>query len=365
MLRFKSEGRLQRSEVRVLPFAFCTLTFALVLVAGCGTESPPRWPWWAAEDSAAVAEELGRWRDVFNANHALEGKPASGWTNMLTYQDSTSETGDTLYKFAHLLSVSVAPTDSGHADEYQFGVTVDTVAMKDTFCEVAYRDSMGSCVAHFEYDSLWVVGFRPDTTIDTMVTPPETTIVQKVSYTEVRGFGTSQQAAKDFSWSAMRKLFLQRDTLPDTFYYELTKATGFAVYIPEAEEAPSISRVILSKPARVDTFFYSPRKDGRGIYNLWPMDELYTLEPGEEIGVAVTTTTPTDTTMDKNLFFVGIEGTKTEITANARRGEGAISFENAGYHHIYVEVLPLSNVLYPDASYAGAIWAIPVRVESQ
>ncbi|OYD16558.1 hypothetical protein CH330_02475 [candidate division WOR-3 bacterium JGI_Cruoil_03_51_56] len=326
----------------------------LFLVNGCGTEPPPRWPWWTAEDSSAVQKELGLWRDVFNPNHTLEGAMDSKWSSGLTFEDSTSETGDTLYKFAHLLSVSIEPTDSGHTDEFQFGVTVDTVAMKDTFCEVAYRDSMENCLAHFDYDSLWVVGFRPDTTIDTSVCPPETIIVQKVSYTELRGFGSPQRVTKSYNWSAFRKLFLSKDTSG----YALTKATGFAVHVPSAEDAPEIFRVVLSRPGRSDTFFYSPREDGSGIYNLRPIDSLYAIEPDEEVQLEVEIKSSSDT----SLFFVGIMGTKTEITVGPRRGEGTVAFAEVGYHHIYIEVLPLSNVFYPDADYTGIIWAIPVRV---
>ncbi|MEO0081105.1 MAG: hypothetical protein ABIL25_02285 [candidate division WOR-3 bacterium] len=341
---------------------FTTGCFLLlvVFVAGCGTEPPPRWPWWTAQDSAAVRLELGRWKDVFSANHAMRGGLEYVWRSRLSSKDSTSTTGDTLYKFARLLSFSLEPTDSGHADVYQFGVTVDTLALKDTFCEVTYYDSMAACRAVFGYDSLWVVGFRPDTQISG--TPPETTIIFRPSYTELRGFEQPVIATKGFAWKAMRKLFLARDTMPDTLYYELRKATGFAVYAPSATDAPSISRVIFSRPGRVDTVFYSPRLDGRGLYNLKSLNSLYTVRPGEEVTVSVVTTTPPDTTTEKNRFLLYTAGKVADITASARNGQGVFSFADTGYHHVYIKVVPLSNLLYPEADYVETVWAIPVRV---
>ena len=350
------------SAGRLAVFALAAGGFIVALVAGCGTEPPARWPWWAEEDSAAVRAELGRWRAVFDAAPAMSGALMTAWRVGLNSTDSTSATGDTIYKFAGLLSFALSVEDSGHADIYQFGVTVDTVAMSDTFCEVTYRDSALTARAWFEYDSLWVVGFKPDTLVDTTVTPPETTVVYRPSYTELRGFEAPQRAEKVFSWSAMRKLFLSHDRIPDDVSYELTKTTGFASYVPTSEDAPSILRILLSRPGRVDTVFYSPREDGRGLYNLRFLDSLYTVAPDEQVGITVTTSTPPDTSTEKNRFFLSCAGVKTEITADARRGSGTFSFADTGYSHVYVEVAPLSNLLYPDAEYSGTVWAIPVRV---
>ncbi len=333
---------------------------ALLFGVGCDQESQS-WPWWTAGDSAAVAAELGQWREMLNANQVLTGDLTCGWNSPLTYGDTTSETGDTVYKFAHLLSVRFEPTDSIHENEYLFGVTADSVAMTDTFCAVTYRDSMGSCLVHFEYDSLWIVGFRPETTVVESLVPPETTIVQRMSYQELRGFDSPQRETKSYGWSAFRKLFLRKDDSA----YVLAKTTGFGVYTPTAEDAPSFSSqsgVILSRPGRADTICYTAKPSGRNIYNLVSIDSLYALDVGEEVRLEVTATTPEDSVVDKNRFFVGIEGVKTEITVNARHGDGTISFTQAGRHHIYIEILPLSNLLYPRTGYAGTIWAIPVQV---
>lgn len=347
---------LSRGKKPALLFALGGLVLGLFL--GCGAEPPAPWPWWTADDSASVRAAIAEWAEVMDASGFLEGSADGGWQTGLTGQDSTSETGDTLYKFANLLSFGFGPGELTHRDEYQFGVTVDTIALTDTFCEVGYRDSMVLCKAEFRYDSLWVVGFRPDTTIDTTTSPPETTVVWLVSQTELRGYSEPQLAVKDFDWRSLRKLFLPRSGGA----YALSKATGFAVYVPGSEDAPSINRVIFSRPGRVDTIFYSPRNDNRGLYNLRPLDSLYTIEAGEQLDISVSTTTPADTTVDKNRFFLGVDGERWDITANARLGTGTFSLGETGTRHVYVEAVPVSNLFYPGADYVGTVWAIPVRV---
>ncbi len=353
---------MQRLKSRLGPAAAALVlpaVLAVFLSAGCDTEALV-WTWWTAEDSAAVAAELAEWRGTLDASQMLAGSPTGTWRGTLSPQDSTSETGDTLYKFARLLGIRFETAQCEHRDEYEFDVTVDSIAMTDTFCEVGYHDSMLGCTAHFDYDSLWVVGFRPETTVVETLVPPETTIVLAVSYTELRGFATTQTKSKHYDWSAFRKVFLARDGGD----YELTKTTGFATYVPEAEDAPGVSStgVILTRPGRVDTIAYAAGEEERNLYNLVHVDSLYTVEVGEEIQLDIATTTPADTTMDKNLFFLGIEGSKYDITTSARSGSGTFTFGTTGYHHVYVEILPLSSVLYPETDYAGTVWAIPVLV---
>ncbi|NPV13519.1 hypothetical protein HPY86_01120 [candidate division WOR-3 bacterium] len=336
----------------------------LLIFSGCGRTSPPRWPWWTAEDSIAVNKALEPWRGLLNFFYAVEDTYRLDIKVGLTYQDSSSRTGDTIYKVAHLLRAWVEPTETIQVNVYQFGVTADTVSMTDTFCQVIYRDSMSACQLHYEFDTIWVIGFRPDTIIDTTKTPPETTIVQKVSYVEKRGFPTTQLGMKSYSWAANRWVFLRRDTVPDTLYYYVVKLSGAYASIPNTEEAPQISRVVFSRPGRVDTIFFAPRLDGRGLTNLKHLDSLYQVRVNEEINVTVVTSTPQDTVADKNRFFLTTAGKKQEITVGAQRGIGAFRFSSAdtGYQHIYIEVIPYSNLLYPDAEYKGCVWAIPVQV---
>ncbi len=345
----------------------CLLFVVLIFICQCGRTPPPRWPWWTQEDSIATERALLPWRDFLNPFKVLTDTYRLGFTIGLTYQDSSSRTGDTIYKIAHIIRAWVGPTDSIHINIYQFGVTVDTIVMKDTFCQVIYRDSMSACRLHMEYDSLWVVGFRPDTLVDTTKTPPETTVVQKVSYVEKRGFPTVQQATKIYAWATNRWLFLPRERSLDTFFYSLAKISGGYANIPNAEESPQITRVILSRPGQVDTIFYSPRKDGRGLANLRWLDSLYQVRVNEELLLTVIAGTPQDTIADKNRFFLTISGNKNDITQTALRGVGVVRFTTAdtGYQHIYIEALPYTNLFYPFAPYTGTLWVIPVKVISE
>ncbi len=328
-----------------------------LLVAGCGTEAPADWQWWTAADSAAVRDTLTAWRGVLNAYTALSDTLRLNLSVRLTAADSTSADGDTLYKFARLLAVWSVPAESGHVDEYRFGVTVDTMVlqgrpMTDTFCQVGYRDTLAETKAYFLYDSLWVVAFRPETL-------PDTSVVFRVAGVERRGFATPETSSKTHNWAARREVFLPKDSAGP---YRLERLTGFAAFVPTAQDAPSISQVVLNRPGQSDTFFYSPRRDGRGLYNLRLLDSLYTVHQNEPVDLIVTTSTPADTNVDRNRFFVGIEGRKLDITAGARRGAVSFSFSQPGYQHIYLQVLPLSNLLYRNTPFTNTTWALPVRV---
>ncbi len=333
----------------------------------CGRMPPPSWPWWNREDSLAVRDVLEKWTDIFQPIHALSDTFRVDISFGLNYADSSSRTGDTLYKIAHFIRAWIEPGENRRNDLYQFGVTVDTVSLSDTFCQVIYRDTFNMSGLYLEFDTIWVVGFRPDTLIDTTKTPAETTIVQRVSYVGKRGFSVLQQAVKNYGWEFYRWIFLRRDTLPDTNYYTVVKISGGYTQIPTAEESPRISRVILNKPGRADTIFYAPRADGRGLTNLKPIDSLYQIRAGEEVSIVVNTATPQDTVADKNRIFLTVVGRTVDITTGAQSGSGVLRFSSSdtGYQHIFIEVLPVSNLLYPNSAFTGTIWAIPVRVVSE
>jgi hypothetical protein len=325
----------------------------LLAVVGCGTEPPPDWQWWRSADTTGVRTELANWRGFFNANKALLNSVDVSLSVGLSAADSASTTGTTLYKFAHLISVQPAPAESGHADELHFGVAVDTIAMTDTFCQVGYRDTLDSTTARFRYDSLWVVTFRPDT-------QPDSSVVWRVMSSDLVGFASAQETAKTFDWSARRVVFLPKDS--GAASYHVRRVTGFASFVPSSQDAPSIANVVLSRPGRVDTLFYSPRLDGRGLYNLRSIDSLYEIQPGELVDVTVNTSTPADTSVDRNRFFLSAGGTKVDITSGPRQGIGSFSLTDTGCQSVYLEVVPLSSLLYKDATYMSTIWAIPVRV---
>lgn len=325
---------------------------ALLAIVGCGTEPPADWQWWRSADTLGVQAELAGWRGQFDAVRAWSRPVGLELSVGLSAADSTSTTGLTLYKFAHLIAVRPEPAESVHGEDYHFGVAVDTIAMTDTFCQVDCRDSL--LVGYrFTYDSLWTVTFYPDT-------QPDTTVLWRVMSSDLAGFATPQETVKAFDWAARRVVFLPKDSGAAT--YHLRRLTGFAAFSPSSQDAPSVTTVVLSRPGRVDTFFYSPRTDGRGLYNLRSIDSLYEVQSGEPVEVTVTTSTPSDTTVDQNRFFLLAGSARTDITSGALRGAGSFSLADTGYQSIYVEVVPLSSLAYRDAAHFSTTWAIPVWV---
>lgn len=348
-------------------FSLLVIIVSWAFVVNCGKVSPPQWPWWTSEDSSSVRRELEKWQDYLSVARAWKDTFWLDFNAGLNYSDSSSRSGDTLYKIAHLIRIWVEPGMDFRKDIYQFGVTVDTVVMSDTFCQVIFRDSFSSGIMHIEFDTLWIIGFRPDTIIDTTKTPPETTVVYKVSSVEKRDFPVTHCETKEFNWISNRWLYLRRLASGDTFSYTARKISGGYAFIPSSEEAPQISRVVLRKPGRVDTIYFAPRSDGKGLTNLKPMDSLYSIHPNEEVTVSIYTTTPQDTVVDRNRFFVTVRGYTTDVTAGPKIGQGTVRFSSmdTGYQHIFIEVLPTSNLLYPHATFTATIWAIPIRIVSE
>ena len=329
---------------------------ALLAIVGCGTAPPADWQWWRSADTAGVRTALASWRGPLDGSRALSNPVTLNLPLRLSAADSTSTTGLTLYKFAHLVSVQPVPAESVHADEYQFGVAVDTIAMTDTFCQVDYWDSLLAVGCRFSYDSLWVVTFHPDT-------QPDTTVIWRVTSSDRVGFATPQETVKTFDWASRRVVFLPKDSGAASYY--VRRVTGFAAFVPSSQDAPGITSGVLSRPGRGDTFFDSPRTDGRGLYNLRSIDSLYEVRSGDQIDVTVSTSTPTDTTVDRNRFFLSAGATKVDITSGARQGTGSFSLADTGYQSFYIEVIPVSSLLYKDATHTSTIWAIPVRVRRQ
>jgi hypothetical protein len=331
----------------------------LALLAGCGTEPPPDWQWWTSADSAAVLTEVGHWQGSLDARQALSDTLRLNLSMGISFADSSSPTGETLYKFKRLLSVWADQEERGHSDGLLFGVAADTEAMNDSFCQVQYCDTIDSTLLHFRYDSLWVIGYRPDTLIDTSP-PVETTIVFRASSTEERGFATPQELTKTYDWSGWRVLHLPKtDSLTE---YRLQKFTGASVIAPNAEDAPSIRRVTLTQPGRIDTFFYTPREspDLRGLYNLRTLGELYTVQQGADLGVGVSVAG--DSAVERERCFVGVAGRKYDITSGAKAGSGTVSFPDTGLVHLYVQAVSLSGIGYTRSQYKTVYWAIPIRV---
>jgi hypothetical protein len=351
----------------VPPVTLALAAAAVLLFAGCGTEAPADWQWWTSADTAAVQVEVARWQGTLDLRPALTDTLRLNLSLPLTFADSSSPTGETLYKFKRLFAVWTDVDTTGHSDGYLFSRTNDTLpesdtlsALNDTFCQVSFCDTVTGTMLYFRYDSLWVVGYRPDTTVDTTRTPPETTIVFHASYTDARGFAEPQVLSRPYDWTARRLLHL--DKTPDVAEYTLKRFTGSATLVPTAQDAPSITWATFARPGRIDTFFYTARQapDLRGLYNERSVDSLYTIGQGEQ--VEVTFVTGGDSTADRERFYVTVNGTKTDVTVGPKRGAGTVSLADTGYQHIYVQAVSLSGISTTAGTYKTNCWAIPVRV---
>jgi hypothetical protein len=339
----------------------------IVVLASCGTEAPPPWPWWTKADSEAVKQELVVWRDTFNGYHFLLGQNNARLTYPLDVivplvsTDTTSRTGDSVVKIAHFVGSYSTLGDSIHIDDLLFERKNDTIQTKDTFCFVTYQDSTRNCIGVLQYDSVWTVKFQV-ASVDTTVTPWDTT--WRVSSITKTGFSATQEEQNIYHFTAMRKLELKKDSAVTK--YRMKNLTGFGLYIPNSLVAPTISNIILTRPGHSDTFYYGARLDHKGIYNLKNKDSLYTIAVGESITVKVNTTTPTDTATDQNYFFVscGIPyvSAKYNITRGAKIGQGKVAFTRPGLDQLYIEVIPASTLFYPYSQWKSATWAIPIRV---
>ena len=351
---------------RYLTISFIGFIFAAIL-SSCGTEAPPTWPWWTAQDSNAVKQELALWRDTLNGYHLLQGQNAAvinyplNLNVALVSSDTISRTGDSLVKIAHFLGSNFVLGDSTHIDELLFGVKNDSIETKDTFCFISYYDSTQNCICVLRYDSLWTVKFQI-ASIDTSLVPRDTS--WRVSTITKSGFTTTQEEQNTYGFKITRKMELKKDS--SATIYRMKFITGFGLYVPNSTTAPAISNVVLTKPGQSDTFRYGARLDHKGIYNPKTRDSMYTAAVGESITVTINTTTPTDTITDRNYYFVSCSSpyvsNKHNITSGARIGRGTIGFTQSGLQQLYFEVIPASALFYPFAQWKSTTWSIPINV---
>jgi hypothetical protein len=347
---------------------FCIGFIFAIILSSCGNEAPPAWPWWTSHDSSAVKQELARWRDTINGYHYLQGQGATP-INLplelnvpLVSTDTISHNGISIMKIAHFLGFNYILGDSTHIDDLLFEVKNDSIQTKDTFCFVTYSDSTQNCIGVFQYDSIWRIKFQI-ASIDTTITPWDTS--WRVDSITKTGFTTpfeEQDTIQHFT--IMRKLELKKDSAATI--YRMKYLTGCGTYVPNSTNAPAISNVVLTKPGKSDTFYYGARQDHKGIYNPKIRDSLYKAVAGVPITVTVNTTTPTDTTTDRNYYFVSCGSpyvsTKQNITYGPKIGQGIITFTQIGINHLYIEVIPASTLFYPFAQWKSTTWSIPINV---
>ncbi|MEO0108603.1 MAG: hypothetical protein ABIK62_05465 [candidate division WOR-3 bacterium] len=338
---------------------------ALLFVFGCHDTTPPPWPWWTKADSTAVLSELAAGRDSTETRLFIEGRvqPLID-SSAITARDSTSPTGDSLIKITRLAGFGIHTGSLVHSDSLLFGVTVDSLSPEvtgDTFCQVIVRDSSANDFCVLSYDEYWVIKYRQVITIDTTVTPPETTVTYRLDSLApppyaVRGAAQSQ---KEVSSMAKRYVYLRKSGSS----YALRRMSGYGLYLPTSTSAPVVRYMVLSRLGILDTFKLSAQADHRhGIYNLRDRDSLYTVKAGESLGVFIRTDAPKSG--DKFYYLARIDTTRVLFNrGDSMLGMRRVVFREPGIKHLVVEVVPQSNLLYPNSEFSAAIWSLPIRVE--
>jgi hypothetical protein len=333
----------------------------LAVLSGCTDKAPPAWPWWTSADSTAAKAELAEWRDSTNTRLFVEGasEPLLDSAGIIA-RDSTSPTGDSLIKIRRLTGFGLAPGSLIRWDSLLFGVTVDSLMPEvtgDTFCHVTTKDSSATDFCILSLDEYWVVKYRPDTTVDTTAAPPETTITWRANTGALISGPTEFQ--KNVPSMAKRYLHL-RKTGPD---YELRRLSGYGLYLPTTSDAPVVRYLILNYQGSTDTFRLGAQMDHvHGIYNLRDKDSLYEVRTGESLSVQVVTDAPS-LAGDQYYFLARVDGRRSYLArGTGMTGFRRVAFTTTGVRHLTVEVIPQSNLLYPDESFTATIWSLPVRV---
>ncbi|MBS4015804.1 MAG: hypothetical protein KGZ86_05165, partial [Candidatus Latescibacteria bacterium] len=319
-------------------------------------------PWWTRADTLAVDQELALWRDTISGyNVILDQSYPCPMSVPITLADTAPRSAhiEQLVKIANLQGFDYYVTQRPLKTEYTFGRKNDTIMTRDTFCYVKYIDS-SDVIVTLQFDSIWTITFYPDTTIDTLATPAETTITYRTANI-TKTYYTPLEGENNYDYMASRYLELKKDSA--ALNYRFKHLSGFGTYIPDNALAPTISYIVLSKQTgQRDTFRYSPRADGKGLLNLKDKDSLYTLDLDEIIDIRIVLAA---STVDNYVFLSqGMPDvlTKHNIPVTTNTATSTMSFTQTGLSHLYIEVIPSSALFYPDAQWKTTIWALPVRV---
>ena len=336
---------------------------ALLFVVGCQNEAPPDMNWWTDKDVTAAKTELDAVRDLISTRYFIESsvQDLTDTTSIIT-RDLSSPNGDSMIKVRHLLGFGLTAVDLARRDSLLFGVTVDSLTTDsipgDSFCYVTAIDSSLTGFCAMRFDQYWIVRYKPDTTIDTTVAPPETTINYSMLRVDTLTLGAPTELQKEAPSYAKRYVYLRKHGAS----YEFRRMSGFSLYLPTTSDAPTISYVALAYQGVTDTFLLNAQANHRGIYNLRDRDSLYRVRRGESLQVFVKTGTPSKAgdlyyyvvRIDANRYYLG--------RGDAMTAPRAIAFPDVGTKHLVVEVIPQSNLLYPASKFTAAIWSLPVQV---
>jgi hypothetical protein len=340
-----------------------------LLVVGCQSKSPPPWPWWTDADRAQVTSELAAWHDSISTRSFLEGAvEAFSDSTTIISRDSTSPTGADLVKIARLTGFGLRSDDTARRDSLWFSVGVDSLntptSWSDSGCHVIAVDSSNSGKGILRCDKYWVIRYRPDSIIDTTVSPYDTTITWRLDaqapVPEVHE-GQTFEFEKDISWLVKRHLYLRKENTKPV--YHLRRLSGSSLYLPSTTDAPSIRLIALTYQGITDTFRLGATSNNHGINNLYDRDSLYSVRRGEPLNLRVQASESPKLKGDRYWFFARTENQRRWLGSDTLGVSAALTFANAGLQHLLVEAVPQSNLFYPGNDFAITVWSLPIRVK--
>jgi hypothetical protein len=340
----------------------------VLFVLGCHSTAPSAWPWWTDQDRTEVNNELTAWRDSVSTRQFLEGAVDSLLDSATVIsRDSVSPTGDSLIKIVRLLGFGTRADGAARRDSLSFGVTVDSLysdtSWSDTFCHVIAVDSTNTGIGILQCDRYWVIKYRPDTTVDTTVHPPLTTVTWRLdSLAPAPQFheGATFEFEKPMTWLVDRYVYLRKENTKPL--YHVRRMSGFSLYLPNTTDAPSLRYLALTYQGNTDTFKLNATANLHGIYNLYDPDSAYTVRKGEVVNLMVQADKP-NLKGDKYYFIARIENQRVLLGTDTASATKPITFSTSGLHHLLVEVVPQSNLLYPRQDFAFTVWSLPIRVK--
>jgi|YelNatPaOPRAMG01_1025707.scaffolds.fasta_scaffold35609_2 hypothetical protein len=331
-------GLVQGSEFLDQPrFSFMPkilLTFILLsLIIPLACRKKEKVPF-GQEDSLSVSNQIKVWRDTLKHYQFLEfSETPLILTGRLFPNDTIYQGKGEIRKIAHLLSFWRMTQDTFHLDSLLF--FVDSLNPKDTFCSVIYNDFTRHTIAIFQYDSLWLIRFRDSVSLETVIRI---------------GYSLPQEREKVYPLTGRRCLLFKKENGD----YKLQRLSGFTFSYPK-DSAPGIKSVSLSQEGRSVTI--SRDEFGKPII----LDSLPSFRSEEPIVVNVICEEPSDTLNIKYFGFLYKKGER-QFLGEGYNFNGSLTFSRVGISHLFIEIIPAKNILYPDFTYYYTILALPLRI---
>jgi hypothetical protein len=212
-----------------------------------------------------------------------------------------------------------------------------------------------------QYDRYWVIQYHRIVTVDTTVAPPETTVTYRLDSLAPPPRlvqGQTFETQKDAPWNVKRYVYLRKAGSA----YPLRRMSGFSVFLPTTTDAPNISMISLSYQGYTDTFRLGGQQNRKGIYNLRDRDSLYAVIKNTPLGLRINTGKPS-LGGDRFYYFARLDTQRILLGKDTTGLTASVVFPNAGLKYLLIEVIPQSNLFYPQREYAIAVWSMPIRVK--